>query len=137
MRRILPIVILFFLVYTSCKDTKQETVDSRFEQWKTGDFYYIDEMFGKFEIERTDSFQIEKILSNGMEVAFKIDWLNDSMYHLAYHGINKNPQGISLPDDIDSLIKTCTITELTDTSYNEKATSNLNKTINYTLMQLQ
>jgi hypothetical protein len=135
--RVLPILSIIILFCGSCKDEKHEVVDDRLSLWKKGDFYYMDEMFGKFEVERTDSFQVEKIISNGMEVVFEINWLNDSMYNLTYHGLNKNPHGISLPHDMDSLIKTCTITELTDTSYNEKATSNLNKSVNYTLMQLR
>ena len=135
MRLVAP---LFILLIFACSDTAQNSkadVDPRLSQWKTGDFYYVDKMFGKFEIIRSEEVQVEKILSNGMEVAFKIEWLNDSMYKLYYDGVHKNPHNISLPHDIDSLIKTCTITELTDTSYNEKATSNLNKSVNYTLMQ--
>jgi hypothetical protein len=124
----------------ACNDGNQKqtiTTDSRLTSWKTGRFYYMDETFGKFEIERTDSFQIERIVNNGMEVSFRINWMNDSMYTLAYKGISKNPQHINLPSDIDSLVKTCTITELTDTSYNEKATSNLNESVNYTLMLME
>lgn len=137
MRLIAPLFIFLTLACSNNESKKEVEVDSRLSQWKTGSFYYEDEIFGTFEIERTDELQVEKIISNGMEVAFKITWLNDSMYTLKYAGVNKNPHNISLPHDIDSLIKTCTITELTDTTYNEKATSNLNTSVNYTLMQLQ
>ncbi len=104
----------------------------RYKTWHKGEFYYQVQNFGKFSVSRTQTHQTEFIDLHKMEIRFNIKWVNDSIYLLTYDTITQNPAGISLPGDIGELVKTCTITALTDSSYIEKATSNLNKATNYT-----
>ena len=88
--------------------------------------------FGVFLVNRTDTLQEEYIRANRMLTAFKIAWQNDSMYTLRFHKLTKNPEGQSLPDGIDSLVKVCTMTNVSDTLYEEKALSNMSGSYIYT-----
>lgn len=129
--------LLIFL--GSCSNTANDSdVQERGENaiWEAGKYYYTDSLFGNFLIKRQDSIQMEYLKMHQLEVQFKLAWLNDSMYTLRFDQVNQNPNDISLPHDLDSLIKTCTITSVTDTSYIEKATSNLNKEVNLTTIYL-
>lgn len=117
----------------STKDTRLSTEDSvLYASWRTGQFYYKVRPFGIFLVNRYDTLQEEFIRDNGMLTEFGIHWINDSMYELSFLKLAENPQGISLPDGIDTLVKTCTMTNVSDTVYVEKAMSNLSSTYIYT-----
>ena len=136
MRNLFALSIFLFLgISCSNINNEEEQVQvSANEVWKTGKYFYVDSLFGKFLVKRQDSIQLEYLKMHQLEVQFKINWLNDSTYTLAFDEVRKNPKEISLPHDLDSLVKTCTITLQTDTSYVEKATSNLNDELILTTM---
>lgn len=129
-------VLLFLGACSNSSENHEVVEESQNAIWQSGKFYYTDSLFGNFLIKRQDTIQLEYLKMHQLEVQFKMDWLNDSMYTLAFDQVNKNPNEISLPHDLDSLIKTCTITSVTDSSYVEKATSNLNKEVNLTTIFL-
>jgi hypothetical protein len=129
--RISLIIGLAFLVF-GCNTLPQEEESNTSNEWAIGIFNYSQDPFGEFLVKRTDSNQIEYITGNELAVEFGIEWLNDSTYNLNYIKTINNPDSISLPEDIDALVKTCVITKETDSSYVEKATSNLNSQTNYT-----
>ncbi|MBT8327882.1 MAG: hypothetical protein KJP21_09170 [Bacteroidia bacterium] len=135
MRNQFAFLFSFLLVLASCSNEPNEEVNAN-AIWQTGKFYYTDSLFGKFLIKRYDSIQLEYLKMHQLEVQFRMNWLNDSMYELTFDQVNNNPKEISLPHDLDSLVKTCTITEISDTSYVEKATSNLNDEIILTTVYL-
>jgi len=103
-----------------------------YRSWRTSQFYYKEKPFGVFLVNRYDTFQEEFIRNNGLLVEFSLKWLNDSMYEMRYDTMKQNPQGVSLPADIKQMIRTCRMTEVTDTSYIEHAISNLNSDTVYT-----
>jgi hypothetical protein len=104
-----------------------------YRSWHQSQFYYKEQPFGVFLVNRNDTFQEEFIRSNGMLVEFKLKWLNDSVYEMRYDTVRQNPQNISLPEDLNQMIRTCRMTQVNDTSYTEQATSNLNSdTVNTT-----
>ncbi len=103
-----------------------------YSSWRTGKFYYKVKPFGIFLVNRYDTLQEEFIRDNGMLTEFGVQWLNDSMYELRFIRLAENPQGISLPEGIDTLVKTCTMTHVSDTLYVEKAMSNLSDSYVYT-----
>jgi hypothetical protein len=103
-----------------------------YRSWHSSQFYYKERPFGVFLVNRNDTFQEEFIRSNGMLVEFSLNWLNDSMYEMRYDTIKENPKGISLPDELKSMVRICKMTEVNDTSYIEQAVSNLNSDIVYT-----
>lgn len=96
-----------------------------YRAWHVGKFYYREKPTGTFLINRTDSIQEEFIKSTGMIVEFDIHWISDSSYTLSYNHISENPNQGVIADGIDSLVKTCSITRMTDWHYVEEATSNL------------
>lgn len=129
--------ILTCLALSSCmldrgstkeQNKKTEQKEALYASWRTGKFYYNVRPFGVFLVNRYDTLQEEFIRDNGLLTTFKIAWLNDSMYELRYLEVLENPKSISLPKEIDSLVRICTITNVSDTMYVEKAHSNLSKT---------
>ena len=110
---------------------QQAKIDA-YRSWHSSQFYYKERPFGVFLVNRNDTFQEEFIRSNGMLVEFSLNWLNDSMYEMRYDTIKENPKGISLPDELKSMVRICKMTEVNDTSYIEQAVSNLNSDIVYT-----
>jgi len=132
---------LFILVVACSSEDAKSNADEHtltpqeaemYSSWRTGQFYYKVRPFGLFLVNRYDTLQEEFIKKNGMITEFKVNWLNDSMYELRFHRIAENPQNISLPDGVDSLVKVCTMTDVSDTMYIEKAMGNLTDSHIYT-----
>lgn len=119
---ILPLLVLGLF---GCQRTEEFS-------WKKGNFYYEEEPFGVFRIERNDSMQVEYLDTLGLVTQFRINWMNDTTYTLQFDRILKNESGISLPPDLGDLVKTCAMVGITDSSYMEMATSNLNDAIHMT-----
>ncbi len=69
------VVILFFLMFSSCSQ-KVKSVDC--ERFKTGKFSYKG-----YLIERNDSVQTEKI-GKGIILTKRIKWINDCEYELTF-----------------------------------------------------
>ncbi len=135
MHKILLVFTLILLAFGCSRNEVKEVAEEPFNQWKEGSFYYQQDPFGTFLISRTDSNQIETITQYDLIVDFAIEWLTDTSYNLTFKQVLNNPESIALPQDIDSLVKTCYITQETDSSYVEEATSNLNDLKNYTTIQ--
>lgn len=131
---LLALVVLLACSSSSSSDESALSPEEAelYASWRTGQFYYKVRPFGVFLVNRYDTLQEEFIRDNGMLTEFGVQWLNDSMYKLRFLRLAENPQGISLPDGIDTLIKTCTMTNVSDTLYVEKAMSNLSSTFVYT-----
>ncbi len=133
---ILLSVLVALVACTSEKPSEEATQANEktalYASWRTGQFYYKVSPFGVFLVNRTDTLQEEYIRANRMLTAFKIAWQNDSMYTLRFHKLAENPQGQSLPGGIDSLVKVCTMTNVSDTLYEEKALSNMSGSYIYT-----
>lgn len=135
------ISVLVFFINCSPVDQK-ETVNKAlsaeqkalYNSWKATQCYYEERPFGVFLVNRNDTFQEEFIKVNGMLVTFDVAWLTDSTYTLAFRELVENPQGISLPMGLDTLVRTCWMTQVKETSYIEAATSNMtgNKDTIYT-----
>lgn len=134
-------IALVLLAFSACmSDTSVGTLqnkkivrqDALYASWRTGKFYYKVKPFGVFLVNRNDTLQEEFIRDNGLLTTFKIAWLNDSVYELRYAEVLENPQDIALPNEIDSLVRICTMTNVSDTMYIEKAHSNLSRTEVYT-----
>ncbi|MGB0849706.1 MAG: hypothetical protein ACPGTP_00540 [Bacteroidia bacterium] len=129
-------LVLVFLA--SCSDSQPESEQEQvhkqvdYSVWHAGKFYYREKATGTYLINRTDSIQEEFIKMNAMVVEFVIKWQNDSTYTLDYTRISENPNNKEVAEGIDSLIKTCTITEVEEKSYVEKATSNMTDEVIYT-----
>ena len=103
-----------------------------YQAWRTGQFYYNVKPFGLFLVNRYDTLQEEFIRDNGMLTEFDIAWMNDSTYTLSFHQVTSNPAEITLPEGIDTLVRTCTMTQVSDTVYVEKAYSNMSNSYIYT-----
>ena len=129
-------VLLALVACTSDKSSEEAALTNQetalYASWRTGQSYYKVNPFGVFLVNRNDTLQEEYIRSNHMLTVFKIAWQNDSMYTLRFHELTKNPEGQSLPDGIDSLVKVCTMTNVSDTIYEEKAWSNMSGSYIYT-----
>ncbi|MDB4107641.1 hypothetical protein OAD66_01670 [Bacteroidia bacterium] len=125
---ILAVVLLGLAACTtddsSTKEVK-ELVPVDYASWHTGKFHYTESSIGTYLINRTDSIQEEFIKSKEMVVEFDIRWQNDSMYTLIFSRINENPHDNTVAEGVEKLVKKCTITNVTEKSYVEKATSNL------------
>lgn len=96
-----------------------------FQTWRETQCYYQEPPFGVFLVNRNDSIQEEFIKTNGMLVEFDIAWQTDSTYTLAFKQLVANPQGTSLPNGLDTLVRKCWMTQVGPTSYIEAATSNM------------
>ncbi len=96
-----------------------------FQTWRETQCYYKEPPFGVFLVNRNDSIQEEFIKTNGMLVEFDIAWQTDSTYTLAFKQLVANPQGTSLPNGLDTLVRKCWMTQVGPTSYIEAATSNM------------
>ena len=105
--------------------------------WKEGKFYYEEENVGRYDVTRQGNKQVEHLEAFGLTVEFDIEWLTDTTYTLQFNRIVEAKQKVTLPPDLSELIKTCTMSDLTDTSYVEIASSNLNNKVNYTTVYLQ
>jgi hypothetical protein len=105
-----------------------------YHSWRNTQCYYDEPPFGTFLVNRNDTFQEEFIKVNGMIVEFDVSWQNDSAYTMKFKKVAENPQKISLPNGMDTLVRTCWMTQVTELSYIEAATSNLmtNKDTIYT-----
>lgn len=101
------------------------------KEWRIGNFHYSQDSY-KFLIHRTPEFQEEFLLQEGLLVRFKIDWKNDSVYVVKFDSILSNPNQTELAFDISQVQKTCTMTEVTSSSYLERSVTNLNDLTNYT-----
>jgi hypothetical protein len=102
-----------------------------YREWRVGNFHYSHDPY-KFLIHRTSEFQEEFLLQEGLLVRFKIDWKNDSVYVVKFDSILSNPNQTELAFDFSQIQKTCTMTEVTSSSYLERSVTNLNDIINYT-----
>ena len=99
--------------------------EARLQSWHTTQCYYEEAPFGVFLVNRNDSIQEEFIKTNGMLVEFDIAWQTDSTYTLTFKQLVANPQGTSLPNGLDTLVRKCWMTQVGPTSYIEAATSNM------------
>lgn len=131
MKHIIRIFLLTLLA--GCSDQPVNHLNAEeialYQSWKSGQFYYREKPFGVFLVNRYDTLQEEFIRSNGMLVEFGVNWINDSVYELRFDKIVENPREIILPDGIDTMVKRCKLTSVTDTSYIELAYSNMSSDI--------
>ena len=125
----------FLLLFFACNQVDDSKKDNQniknFREWRVGNFHYSHDS-NKFLIHRTSEFQEEFLLQEGLLVRFKIDWENDSIYVVTFDSILSNPNRTELAFDFQQIQKTCTITEVTSSSYIERSVSNLNDITNYT-----
>ena len=133
-------VVLLGLAACTTKDSSTKEVEAvvlkDYAAWHTGKFHYTESSIGTYLINRTDSIQEEFIKSKEMVVEFDIRWQNDSMYTLTFSKINENPHNNTVAKGVENLVKKCTITNVTEKSYAEKATSNLmDKTVFTTIFR--
>jgi hypothetical protein len=132
------LVILPLLIWSCASGPTPEEIAAEqakieaYRSWRTGKFYYKERSFGVYLVNRYDTYQEEFIRKNGMLVEFSLKWVNDSMYEMRYDTIALNPQGISLPADLNQMVKKCKMVAVNDTSYIELAVSNLNPDTVYT-----
>ena len=130
-------ILICLLACTACRDNPTDTRSAEeiacYQSWRTGQFYYREKPFGVFLVNRYDTLQEEFIRTNGMLVEFGLHWKNDSIYELRFDKVVENPRNISLPDGIDTLVKTCKLTFVTDSSYVEQAYSNMSTEVVHTL----
>lgn len=117
---------------TDAPRTLSAEQEELYRSWHTGQFYYKVKPFGIFLVNRYDTLQEEFIRDQGLLTEFGVQWLNDSMYQLRFLQLVENPQGLDMPQGIDTLLKTCTMTQVSDTVYVEKAYSNLSSSYIYT-----
>ena len=116
---------------TEVHSVEQAKVDS-YQSWHTGKSYYKQQPFGVFLVNRQEEYQEEFIRNSGMVVKFDIQWLNDSMYEMRYDTTTQNPQNLELPEDFNSMIRTCKMTHVSDTAYVELAITNQSSDTIYT-----
>ena len=125
----------FLLLFFACNQVDDSNKDNResknFREWRVGNFHYSHDPY-KFLIHRTSEFQEEFLLQEGLLVRFKIDWKNDSVYVVKFDSILSNPNQTELAFDFSQIQKTCTMTEVTSSSYLERSVTNLNDITNYT-----
>ena len=123
---------LLFFACNQVDDSKKDNQNIKnLREWRVGNFHYSQDS-NKFLIHRTSEFQEEFLLQEGLLVRFKIDWENDSIYVVTFDSILSNPNRTELAFDFQQIQKTCTITEVTSSSYIERSVSNLNDITNYT-----
>lgn len=130
--RLFSSCILLCVLIWSC--TSNDVQEDQVSSIRSGKFLYQDVDFGTYQVIRTDSLQRERLVRHNLEVEFGIEWQDDSTYQLFFHKIKSNPDSLLLPDDIHDLVKTCWVKNVTDSSYVEMTTSNLNSDTNYTTM---
>jgi hypothetical protein len=137
----LAAVLLLFPLLIACQSDPVKTELSPkqkalYNSWRITQCYYSERPIGVYLVNRNDTMQEEFIKSSGMVVEFDVNWRNDSMYHLRFKRVTENPQQISLPADIENLVKSCWMQEVTDTTYVEAALSNLVATKSDTIYTL-
>ena len=96
-----------------------------YQSWRNTQCYYEERPFGIFLVNRNDTMQEEFIKTNGMLVEFDIEWQTDTTYILSFKRLIENPQGTSLPDGLDTLVRKCSMKQVGQTSYLEAASSNM------------
>lgn len=125
----------FPLLFVACNQVDNTNDGNQnienYREWRVGNFHYSHDPY-KFLIHRTSEFQEEFLLQEGLLVRFKIDWKNDSVYVVKFDSILSNPNQTELAFDFSQIQKTCTMTEVTSSSYLERSVTNLNDITNYT-----
>lgn len=90
------------------------------KKFKNGKFVIPQEEMGNTIIERKGSKQIEYAVNLGLKVEFKVVWIDDCTYTLAYKKVLENPNDLDFPKDV---IISVNIIETKDNSYIQKSHS--------------
>ncbi len=92
------------------------------EKFKNGKFKIVDPETGNSIINRQGSRQTEYGEKSKLELAFKVEWLDECTYTLDLDSILANPRNLELPE---GMVLTIEIIETKENSYRQKTSSNL------------
>ncbi|MCD4730590.1 MAG: hypothetical protein K8R74_08320 [Bacteroidales bacterium] len=106
----MPIMEIFTKDLKKMCTRSDETLD--YSIFKTGTFHQNDEQAGLTTIERTESYQIEENIEQGIIIKLKVEWIDESIYKLTFVE-DLNPGNIEIPD----MTLFCRITEIEKNTY--------------------